>query len=70
MNMRVLIEAQTLTSGAIQNGVPTDVFLRNRALVSWAETPFISFKTKEKQQNNPYIRISVLVCLSVWIRWK
>lgn len=28
-----------LTSGAIQNGVPTDVFLRSRALVSWAETP-------------------------------
>lgn len=37
---------QTLTSGAIQNGVPTDVFLRNRALVNCAETP-----TKKTQKN-------------------
>lgn len=34
-----ITEAQQLTSGAIQKGVPTDVFLRSRALVSWAETP-------------------------------
>lgn len=27
------------TSGAIQKGVPTEVFLRSRVLVSWAETP-------------------------------
>lgn len=27
------------TSGAIQKGVPTDVFRRRRALVNWAETP-------------------------------
>lgn len=39
MNMCVSSGVWTLTSGAIQNGVPTDVFLRNRALVSWAETP-------------------------------
>jgi len=34
-----------LTSGAIQKGVPTEVFLRSRVLVSWAETP----ATKQKQ---------------------
>lgn len=34
-----ITEVQRLTSGAIQKGVPTDVFLRSRALVSWAETP-------------------------------
>lgn len=28
-----------LTSGAIQNGVPTEVFRRRRVLVSWADTP-------------------------------
>lgn len=33
------------TSGAIQKGVPTEVFLRSRVLVSWAETP----ATKQKQ---------------------
>lgn len=27
------------TSGAIQNGVPTEVFLLRRVFVSWAETP-------------------------------
>ena len=27
------------TSGAIQNGVPTEVFLLSLVLVSWADTP-------------------------------
>ncbi len=27
------------TSGAIQKGVPTEVFLLRRVFVSWAETP-------------------------------
>lgn len=36
----VLAEVWIPTSGAIQKGVPTEVFLRSRALVSWAETPF------------------------------
>lgn len=42
-----ITEAQHLTSGAIQKGVPTDVFLRNRALVSWAETPLEKIKKKK-----------------------
>lgn len=32
-------QAQLPTSGAIQKGVPTEVFLRSLVLVSWAETP-------------------------------
>lgn len=32
-------QAHLPTSGAIQKGVPTEVFLRSRVLVSWAETP-------------------------------
>lgn len=31
--------ALRLTSGAIQKGVPTEVFLLRRVFVSWAETP-------------------------------
>lgn len=34
-----LVSLITLTSGAIQNGVPTDVFRRCQVLVSWADTP-------------------------------
>lgn len=61
--MCVLTEMQTLTSGAIQNGVPTDVFLRNRALVNCAETP--TKKTHEKC-NLLIIKRSIYsyVCLS------
>lgn len=47
------------TSGAIQKGVPTEVFLRSRVLVSWAETPAI----KEIQKTWPQIYSVISVSL-------
>lgn len=43
------------TSGAIQKGVPTEVFLRSRVLVSWAETPAI------KQIQKPQLQIHSVI---------
>lgn len=37
-----------LTSGAIQKGVPTEVFLLSRVFVSWADTPDERKNTKTK----------------------
>lgn len=42
------------TSGAIQKGVPTEVFLRSRVLVSWAETP------ATKQIQKTLLQVSVI----------
>jgi len=48
------------TSGAIQKGVPTEVFLRSRVLVSWAETPAI------KQIQKTWLQIHSVISVSLF----
>jgi len=50
-----------LTSGAIQKGVPTEVFLLSRVFVSWADTPN---ERKKHKTNKFYVR---LLCKILWM---